>query len=103
MLLAKKKKEIKYSKKVTILLKIKVTHLCFIERFRESKFVSLIDLETCSFKIPEKILQKIRNTDECTTSVNLGRPIRRKRWFIQMGYFIYHKCLCTWFKRQLKI
>lgn len=88
MFLAKKKKKIKNSKSVTmgfnfhahtIHLKVKVTHLRFVERFRENKSVSLIDLETCIFKIPEKILQKIRNTDVCTTSVNLGRPIRRKR------------------------
>lgn len=87
----KKKREIKYSKKVTvghnfhahtILLKIKVIHLCFIERLRKNKFVNLIDLETYIFKIPEKILQKIRNIDACTNTllvaeVNLGRPIRR--------------------------
>lgn len=88
---SKKRREMKYSKRVTvghnfhahtILLKIKVIHLCFIERLRKNKFVNLIDLETYIFKIPEKILQKIRNTDVCTntllvTEVNLGRSIRR--------------------------
>lgn len=67
-----------------ILLKIKVIHLCSIERFRKNEFVSLIGLETYAFKISVKILQKIKATDVCTntllvTQVNLGRPIRRRR------------------------
>lgn len=75
------KKEINYSKRLSVgqsvqtvsytaLLKIERLYVCFVERFCKSNFLSLMDLETYNFfKIPEKILQKSRNTNICTNTL----------------------------------